>query len=176
MRRRDFIAGAAAGLTALSGMGVAFLPRRRKRNIAWRSSAIPAVATTGTDRYRVEWDRAGRGGGGGRSGRQGLAAAVQRLKGPRGYADYRQMLEKERPQIVSIAPRWLDGHRIWRWPVPSTDCHVFLEKPMCQDLVQSDEMVAAFEKKKLKLAIAHQTPVQPGAGDGEEGHRRGIGR
>ncbi len=40
-------------------------------------------------------------------------------------------------------------------------CHVFLEKPMCQDLEQADEMIAAFEKRNLKLAIAHQTRYSP---------------
>ncbi len=92
---------------------------------------------------------------------KGLAAAVQRLKAPRRYADYQQMLEKERPQIVSVAPRWLDGHRDMVLACAESGCHVFLEKPMCQDLVQADEMVAAFEKKKLKLAIAHQTRYSP---------------
>ncbi len=92
---------------------------------------------------------------------KGLAAATKRLAALRGYADYRQMLEKERPQIVSVAPRWLDGHRDMVLACAEFGCHVFLEKPMCQDLVQADEMVAAFEKKKLKLAIAHQTRYSP---------------
>jgi len=55
----------------------------------------------------------------------------------------------------------LDGHRDMALACSEHDCHVFLEKPMCQDLVQSDEMVAAFEKKKAKLAIAHQTRYSP---------------
>lgn len=35
---------------------------------------------------------------------QGRAAAAERTGAPRAYSDYRQMLEKERPQIVSVAP------------------------------------------------------------------------
>ena len=40
----------------------------------------------------------------------GLKEASQRLGVKAAYSDYRQMLEKERPQIVSVAPRWLDCH------------------------------------------------------------------
>ena len=92
---------------------------------------------------------------------QGRAAAAGRLKAPRAYADYRQMLEKERPQIVSVAPRWLDCHRDMVLTCAQFGCHVFLEKPMCQSLKQADEMIAAFEKQALKLAIAHQTRYSP---------------
>jgi len=82
----------------------------------------------------------------------GRAAAAKRLKAPRAYADYHRMLEKERPQIVSVAPRWLDCHRDMVLACAEFGCHVFLEKPMC---------LAALEKRNLKLAIAHQTRYSP---------------
>ncbi len=92
---------------------------------------------------------------------RGRAAAAKRLKAPRAYADYRQMLEKEKPQIVSVAPRWLDCHRDMVLACAEHGCHVFLEKPMCQTLEQADEMIEALEKRNLKLAIAHQTRYSP---------------
>jgi len=92
---------------------------------------------------------------------KGRAAAAKRLKVSKAYADYREMLEKERPQIVSVAPRWLDCHRDMVLACAEYGCHVFLEKPMCQSLEQADEMVAAIEKRNLKLAIAHQTRYSP---------------
>ena len=92
---------------------------------------------------------------------KGRAAAAQRVKAPRTYADYRQMLDQERPQIVSVAPRWLDCHRDMVLACAEHGCHVFLEKPMCQDLEQADEMIAALEKRNLKLALAHQTRYSP---------------
>jgi predicted dehydrogenase len=91
----------------------------------------------------------------------GRAAAAKRLKAPRAYADYRRMLEKEHPQIVSVAPRWLDCHHDMVLACAEFGCHVFLEKPMCQSLEQADEMIAALEKRNLKLAIAHQTRYGP---------------
>jgi len=92
---------------------------------------------------------------------EGRAAAARRLKAPRAYADYRKMLEEERPQIISVAPRWVDCHRDMVLACADFGCHVFLEKPMCQTLEQADEMVAALEKRNLKLAIAHQTRYSP---------------
>lgn len=41
---------------------------------------------------------------------EGRAQAVKRTRAERGFADYRQMLDTVRPDIVSIAPRWLDQH------------------------------------------------------------------
>ena len=38
----------------------------------------------------------------------GRAKAQQRTKVPRVYADYREMLDQERPQLVSVSPRWTD--------------------------------------------------------------------
>ena len=92
---------------------------------------------------------------------KGRAAGTKRLNAPRAYADYRRMLEKEQPRIVSVAPRWLDCHRDMVLACAEFGCHVFLEKPMCQSLEQADEMVAALEKKNLKLAIAHQSRYSP---------------
>jgi len=92
---------------------------------------------------------------------KGRAAAAKRLNVSKAYSDYREMLEKERPQIVSVAPRWLDCHRDMVLACAEHGCHVFLEKPICQSLEQADEMIAALEKRNLKLAIAHQTRYSP---------------
>lgn len=92
---------------------------------------------------------------------QGREKAAKRLNAPRTYADYREMLRKERPQIVSVAPRWLDCHRDMVLACADAGCHVLMEKPMCRTPAEADEMIAALEAKKLKLAIAHQTRYSP---------------
>jgi len=38
---------------------------------------------------------------------------------------------------------------------------IYLEKPMCRTLAEADEMIAACEKNKVKVAIAHQTRYSP---------------
>jgi len=93
---------------------------------------------------------------------KGLAAAVKRLNAPKGYGDYREMLEKEKPDLVSICPRWLDQHRDMVVAAAERGVRgVYLEKPLCRTLAEADEMVAACEKHKTKVAIAHQTRYSP---------------
>jgi len=92
---------------------------------------------------------------------KGRSEAAARLGVTRAYADYRVMLEKERPEIVSVAPRWIDCHRDMVVACAEHGAHVFLEKPMCRTVAEADEIIAALEKKKLKLAIAHQKRYLP---------------
>lgn len=92
---------------------------------------------------------------------KGRAAAAKRLGAPRAYADYRVMLEKERPQIVSVADRHLDQHRDMVVACARAGASVFLEKPMARTLAEADEMIRACETHHVKLAIAHQTRYSP---------------
>jgi predicted dehydrogenase len=92
---------------------------------------------------------------------KGRAAAQQRLKARNAYADYRDMLKKERPQIVSVATRFLDEHRDMVVACAEAGASIFLEKPMARTLAEADAMIAACEKHHVKLAIAHQTRHSP---------------
>ncbi|MFP6619213.1 MAG: Gfo/Idh/MocA family oxidoreductase [Pirellulaceae bacterium] len=92
---------------------------------------------------------------------EGLKAAAKRLKAPRAYADYRKLLDESKPDVVSVAPRQLDQHRDMVLAAAERKIHVYMEKPMCRDLREADQMVAACEKHKIKLAIAHQTRYSP---------------
>src|SRR5439155_24024167 len=87
----------------------------------------------------------------------GRIASQKRLGAKKAYADYREMLKKERPQIVSVADRHLDLHRDMVLACAEAGASMFLEKPLCRNLTEADEMVAACEKHHVKLAIAHQT-------------------
>src|SRR5262245_58428155 len=63
---------------------------------------------------------------------KGRAAAARRLGVANAYADYREMLEKERPQVVSVADRWLDAHKDMVVACARAGASVFLEKPMAR--------------------------------------------
>ncbi len=161
MRRREFIKNTAVGLTALAA------GRPHGADAKGSKYRVAVIGRTGRGNYGhgldVVWNDIDRAEvvAVADQDSKGRAAAAKRLKAPRAYADYRQMLEKERPQIVSVAPRWLDCHRDMVLACAEFGCHVFLEKAMCQTLEQADEMVAALEKRNLKLAIAHQTRYSP---------------
>jgi predicted dehydrogenase len=92
---------------------------------------------------------------------KGRAEAVARLNAPQGFADYREMLERTKPDIVAIGPRWLDEHRDMVLAAAERGAHIYMEKPMCRTLAEADEMAAACEKHNIKLAIAHQTRYSP---------------
>src|SRR5262249_50620027 len=92
---------------------------------------------------------------------KGRADAARRLNVKNAYADYREMLDKEKPQIVSVADRYLDMHRDMVVACARAGASVFLEKPMCRSLAEADEMVKACEMHHVKLAIAHQTRHSP---------------
>lgn len=92
---------------------------------------------------------------------KGRTAAAKRLGATNAYADFRQMLTRERPQIVSVAPRWIDCHRDMVLACAESGAHIFLEKPLCRSLAEADEMIAACEQHHVKLAIAFQTRYSP---------------
>jgi len=161
VRRRDFIAASAITLATLPrSRGIGAQPGAAKYRVA-------VIGRTGQGDYGHGLDVVWNGleqvevVAVADPNPEGRAAAAQRLRAPRSYGDYRQMLEKERPQVVSVAPRWLDCHHDMVLACAESGCHVFLEKPMCQTLEQADEMIAALEKRNLKLAIAHQTRYSP---------------
>jgi len=79
----------------------------------------------------------------------------------RTYAGYREMLEKEKPDLVSVGPRWTVNHRDYLLACAEVGAHGYLEKPISTDLTEADEMVEAIEKRNLKWAIAHQKRMTP---------------
>jgi len=92
---------------------------------------------------------------------KGRAEAAKRVQAPKAYADYRQMLDEAKPQIVAICPRWLDEHRDMAIAAAERGIHIYMEKPFCRSPAEADEIVAACEKRDVKLAIAHQTRYSP---------------
>jgi UDP-N-acetyl-2-amino-2-deoxyglucuronate dehydrogenase len=85
--------------------------------------------------------------------------AAKRLGDPLGlpaYADYRQMLRDQRPDIVSVTT-WQNV----RAEITIAAAHagvrgIFGEKPMCASLGEANDMVAACDAAGVKLAIGHQ--------------------
>ena len=93
--------------------------------------------------------------------KSGLEAAKKRLRVSAGFSDYRRMLDKVKCDIVAICPRWLDQHRDMALAAAHRGLHVYMEKPFCPTLEQCDQVVAACEKHKVKLAVAHPTRYSP---------------
>ncbi len=93
---------------------------------------------------------------------RGLESALRRVGASEGFDDYRRMLDRVKPDLVTVGPRWLDQHRDMVVAAAERGVRgIYLEKPMCRSLVEADEMVAACKKHNVKLAIAHQTRCSP---------------
>jgi predicted dehydrogenase len=93
---------------------------------------------------------------------RGRAEAARRLGTNAAYQDYRAMLEREKPQFVVVAPRWLDGHRDMILACAERGVlGVFCEKPLAPDLASCDAIVEACDRSHVKLAMAFQTRYSP---------------
>ena len=79
----------------------------------------------------------------------------------RGYADYREMLDKEQLDIVSVCPRWVPEHLAMVTACLEAGCNVYCEKPMTMSLADGDEIVETARARGLKVAVAHQAVYLP---------------
>jgi predicted dehydrogenase len=71
------------------------------------------------------------------------------------YADYREMLDQERPDIVSVCS-WHGQHSEMTVAAAARKPKVILcEKPMATSLGEADAMITACRRNGVKLAIGH---------------------
>ena len=163
--RRDFIVGTTAATAA------AAMPQT-----AWSTQTEPA-------KYRVGViGHTGRGGYFGGHGQdtvwrdipetelvgvtdlnpQGLAQAVKRLGAPKGYVDYRKMLDETKPDLVGIGPQNFDLHHDMVVAAAERGVRgIYMEKPLCRTLEEADRMVAVCRENRVKLAMAFQSLYFP---------------
>jgi predicted dehydrogenase len=79
------------------------------------------------------------------------------------FTDYREMLAKQKPDIVTIATE-SGKHCQIALNCLEAGCHVICEKPMALSTKDADLMISAAKRKNLKLAVCFQNrfnaPVQ----------------
>lgn len=85
----------------------------------------------------------------------GRARAVERSGAARGYGDYREMLGREKPDLVSVAMRHPRRHREVVLTAVEAGAHLFMEKPFGETLPEADAMLAAIERRGAKVVVAH---------------------
>jgi predicted dehydrogenase len=92
----------------------------------------------------------------------GRGKAALRALARRQYADYREMLRTEKPDLVCIAPRQPDCHLAMALAALETGASLFLEKPMTENLDEADRMVTVAAEKGAQIAVAHTRRYQSG--------------
>jgi len=86
----------------------------------------------------------------------GADAGVERT-----YADYREMLDKEHPDLVAIGPRWSIHHKEYILACAEVGAHGLIEKPLSVDLEEADAMMTAIGAKNLRWAIGFNVRSMP---------------
>lgn len=91
----------------------------------------------------------------------GRERALTRIGARRGYADFREMLARERPQLVCVAPRWTEQHHAMVRAALEIGAHVYCEKPFMRTLAEADDVLALAARSGRRIAVAHQGRLAP---------------
>jgi predicted dehydrogenase len=73
---------------------------------------------------------------------EGRGRAQARTGAARSYADYHEMLAREQPDLVAVAPRWLGERVAMVTAMAAAGAHLFVEKPLAATLAEADTMLA----------------------------------
>lgn len=92
---------------------------------------------------------------------KGRAAAAKRLGVSKTYADFAEMLATEKPQLVTIGPRWVEKRVEMVLAAAAVGASIYMEKPLATSLEDADTIVDAIEKAGTKLTLAHHMRVSP---------------
>ena len=87
----------------------------------------------------------------------GRNKAANLLEAENQYEHFSDMLDKERLDIVTIAPRWPDQRReMFLASAAAGVKGIFCEKPFAQTLADADEMLDACQKSGTRVVVAHR--------------------
>ena len=85
----------------------------------------------------------------------------ERYNVPEGYTDYREMIRKEKPDIVSIATRPATHAEITVFAAENGVKGIYCEKPLCCSMEEADAMLEACEKHGVKFNYGTQRRYMP---------------
>jgi len=76
------------------------------------------------------------------------------------YPDYRELLERERPEMVVVAVPTA-AHLEVSLAVIEAGCHLLLEKPIAAQVVEGEQIIAAARRRGVKLTVGHIERFNP---------------
>ena len=92
---------------------------------------------------------------------RGRAEAQKRCAAARSYADWRVMLDREKPTLVAVGPRWVEHRVEMLRAAAGLGAHVYMEKPLALSLVDADAIVEAARSAKTHIALAFHSLNAP---------------
>jgi len=90
-----------------------------------------------------------------------VEAIQKRYNVPKGYTDYREMIEKEKPDIVSIATRPGPHAEMTIFAAEHGVKGIYCEKPLCCSMEEADAMVSACETNGVRFNYGTQRRYTP---------------
>lgn len=91
----------------------------------------------------------------------GRAKAMGRSGAARSYADWLEMLGREKPQLVSVAMRQAVPHSEIVLACVRAGAHVYCEKPFTTCPAESDVLLAEAGQRRSRIAVAHNMRMMP---------------
>lgn len=71
------------------------------------------------------------------------------------YTDYRELLEKEKPDLVTIATE-SGKHAAIALDCVEAGCHLIIEKPIALSIADADAIIEKAKEKGVKVSVSHQ--------------------
>lgn len=92
----------------------------------------------------------------------GGAEAAERFGTDKHYLDYREMLDRERLDLVAVTPRWTDQRRAMVVAAAEAGVKgIYCEKPFAATLADADAMIEACECHGVRIVVAHRRGAVP---------------
>lgn len=89
-------------------------------------------------------------------------ALAERCGAPVVYADYRELIDQERPEIVSVCTRPDTHAEIVEFAAGHGVRAIYCEKPLCASMMEADRIVAACEAHGVKFNLGTNRRFLPG--------------
>ncbi|MBI1387030.1 MAG: hypothetical protein GC154_01105 [bacterium] len=87
--------------------------------------------------------------------------AQERSGARRLYRDYREMLDREKPDLVCIGPRQPDCHKDMALDAIERGVHIYMEKPITETVDEADAIVNAAKRSQVKVGVGHSRRFMP---------------
>lgn len=88
------------------------------------------------------------------------ASEVAKKFGADAYTDYRQVLDRKDVDAVDVSTH-PKPHREITIAAAQAGKHILLEKPMCRNVAEADEMLVTTDKAGVALQVAYMLPFNP---------------
>ncbi len=92
----------------------------------------------------------------------GLANKKKQLNVKQGFTDYREMLQKMKPEFVAVCTRHADQHlEMTLAAIEAGTKGIYIEKPFCRTPEEADQLIESCKKQNAKIAVAHRNRYHP---------------